>query len=67
MPLCNIIQSISRLGALSTRICIILTKPFHIIHTRAQSLDVGSDVCHYIIQDRMPFTRTWFCLRKTFS
>ena len=37
----NIIQSISRLGALSTRICIILTKSFHIIHTRAQSLSAN--------------------------
>ena len=66
MPLCNIIQCISRIGALSTRICIILTKSFHIIHTRAQSPDVGSGVCQYIIQGRMPFTRTWFCLRKPF-
>ena len=67
MPLCNIIQSISRLCALSTRNCIVLTKSFHIIHTRAQSPDVGSGVCQYIIRDRMPFNRTWFCLRKTFS
>ena len=58
MPLCNIlyniIQCISRLGALSTRISIILTKSFHIIHTRAQSTDVGSGACQCNIQGRMP-------------
>ena len=62
-----IIQCISRLGALSTRICIILTKSFHIIHTRAHSPEVGSGVCPCIIQGRMPFTRTLFCLRKPFN
>ena len=43
------------LGALSTRISIILTKSFHIIHTRAQSPDIGSSACQYNIQGQMPF------------
>ena len=51
----NIIQCISRLGALSTRISIILTKSFHIIHTRSQSPGIGSGACQYNIQGQMPF------------
>ena len=43
------------LGALSARISIILTKSFHIIHTRAQSPDNGSGACQYTIQGQMPF------------
>ena len=43
------------LGALSTRISIILTKSFHITHTRAQSTDIGSGACQYNIQGQMPF------------
>ena len=42
-------------GALSTRISIILTKSFHIIHTKAQSPDIGSGVCQYSIQGQIPF------------
>ena len=66
MPLCNIIQSISRLGALSTRISYYSYKIFSHYTYKAQSPDVGSGVCQYIMQGRMPFTRTWFCLRKPF-
>ena len=42
------------LGALSTRIYIILKKSFHIIYTRAQSPDIGSGAGQYNIQGQMP-------------